>query len=78
MGTPVASKTPYETEPLGPLHWARSFVLLCPFHRQRNRNACRAALLEKGGEVYQSGFGVPQFKSQTAAHLYVVLDRFTP
>src|SRR5476649_1052709 len=43
MSAPVASKSTYETEPPSPFGWARSLVLLCPLHRQRNRYACRAA-----------------------------------
>jgi hypothetical protein len=78
MSTPVACKAANETEPPGPFRWARSFVLLCPFHRQSYRDVCRTALVEKRGEINQSDFSVPQFESQTAAHLHVVLDRFTP
>src|SRR5471030_3231761 len=43
MSAPVASKSTYETELPSPFGWARSLVLLCPLHRQRNRYACRAA-----------------------------------
>src|ERR1700683_3617534 len=78
MSAPVASKDTYETEPLGPFRWARSLVLLCPLHRQRNGNVGRAALFEKRGELQQTHLGVQQLESQTAAHLDIVLHRLTP
>jgi hypothetical protein len=47
MSAPVASKTVNETEPSGQLDGTCVLVLLGPFHRQRNRDICRAALFEK-------------------------------
>src|ERR1039457_2756389 len=78
MRAPVASKATYETEPPGPFRWARSLLLLSPFHRQRNGNVCRTALFEKRGELYQAHLGLQQLESQTAAHFDVVLHRLTP
>jgi hypothetical protein len=78
MSAPVASEAAHESEPPGPFRGARSFVLLCPFHRQRNRNACRATLFEKRGELDQSDLSFQQFESQAAAQPDVVLNRFTP
>jgi hypothetical protein len=57
---------------------ARSLVLLCPFHRQRNGDVFCAALFQKRGEAYQAHLGFQQFESQTAAQIDVVLDCFTP
>src|SRR6266849_3237555 len=78
MSAPVASKAAYESETPSPFGWACGLVLLRPLHRQRNSNACRAALFEERGELYETDLSFCQFESKTAPHLHVILDRFTP
>src|SRR5580698_7652006 len=78
MSAPVASKAAYESEPPSPFGWACGLVLLRPLHRQRDGNAGRAALFQERGELYETDLSLLQFESKTAAHLHVILDRFTP
>src|ERR1035438_1260802 len=78
MSTPITSEAPHKRESSGPFHGPRGLVLLRPFHRQRNRNACSAALFEKRSELLEPSFSVMQFKSQTATHIDIPINCFTP
>src|ERR1700677_178203 len=78
MSAPITSEATHKREPPGPFHRARGLVLLRPFHRQPNRNPGCTLQFKKRCELDQSGSGILQSESQTAAHFDIVFNRFTP
>jgi hypothetical protein len=70
----VAREAADKAKPLRARRGQNGWVLLCPLQRELRRNECRATGLKEISELQQPPAGVPEFESQVAPQVQVVLN----